>query len=326
MDKALTVLGRTFIGAGLLVFAFVAYQLWGTNITEARYQNRLQAEAERAFLTSDGGGGDPSTDGPPTTQNGGSTTAAPPNTTPAPPPAPAGSAVAVISIPKLGLQKAVVEGTNVDDLKRGPGHYEGTPLPGQPGNAAIAGHRTTYGAPFGALDDLVAGDEIRVSTRQGSFRYLVSKKSVVSPESVEVLNQTRDNRLTLTTCHPRYSAAQRLIIVATLDNRPAPAAPTTTAPPSTTTPPTTLRGAPPTQPPLAALPATNLDGATLSGTSVDKTPVVIWALLVLIVGLAVYIASRAWNRWLAYLIGAPIFLVVLFIFFENFSRLLPANA
>ena len=172
-DKILSAVGRAFIAAGILVFLFVGYQLWGTSISEARAQGRLQAQVNREFPTATTVAGQP----PNQTVN----------TTPAPPPAPAGNAVAVLRIPKINLEKTIVEGTGDSDLKKAPGHYKNTPLPGQPGNAAIAGHRTTYGAPFGDLDSLEAGDEIDVTTKQGSFVYRVTEKNVVSPNNVGVL-------------------------------------------------------------------------------------------------------------------------------------------
>ena len=89
--------------------------------------------------------------------------------------------MATIRIPKIGVDKAVIQGVGVPDLKKGPGHYPSTPLPGQPGNAAIAGHRTTYGAPFYRLDELAPGDKILVATKQGHFEYKVeSSKEVES--------------------------------------------------------------------------------------------------------------------------------------------------
>src|SRR5207302_2511071 len=91
-----------------------------------------------------------------------------------------------------------------------------TPMPGQPGNAAIAGHRTTYGAPFFNLNELQPGDPIFVTTRQGRFRYEVRETRTVSPSQLSVLNPTPDNRLTLTTCNPRFSASQRLVVVSQL--------------------------------------------------------------------------------------------------------------
>ncbi len=142
-----------------------------------------------------------------------------------------GSAMARIQIPAIGVDKTVVEGVRVSDLRKGPGHYPTTPLPGQAGNAAIAGHRTTYGAPFGEIDKLVPGDEIVLTTIQGEFTYLVIEQGeghghlIVAPTAVEVLDQDfRDspNRLTLTACHPKGSARQRIIVVAELVGEPAP--------------------------------------------------------------------------------------------------------
>src|SRR3546814_9958345 len=90
-------------------------------------------------------------------------------------------------------------------------------LPGPEGNAAIAGHRTTYGAPFNRIDELVPGDEIIVQTIQGEFRYTMTEQLIVSPSQVDVLDDKGDNRLTLAACHPKYSARERIIVVAQLD-------------------------------------------------------------------------------------------------------------
>ncbi len=166
-----------------------------------------------------------------------------PTTTPEPTPDPAwlemlypkwGSALARIHIPSLGVSKTVVEGVRVSDLRKGPGHYPNTPLPGQAGNVAIAGHRTTYGAPFGDIDKLAPGNQIFVETIQGRFVYQVVAQEdgqghfIVQPRAVEVLSQDfRDhpNRLTLTACHPKGSARQRIIVVAELVGKPAPTYP-----------------------------------------------------------------------------------------------------
>ena len=139
----------------------------------------------------------------------------------------AGEAIARILIPAIDLDTIVVAGVQIDDLRRGPGHYSTTPLPGQPGNAAIAGHRTTYGAPFGRLNELDAGDAIIVETLQGRFTYRVLPGQpgmaghtlgfrIVAPTALEVLDDVGDNRLTLTTCHPKYSSKKRLIVHAAL--------------------------------------------------------------------------------------------------------------
>ena len=193
-------LGRTFISTGVLVLLFVIYELYGTSLQEASAQNHLKnkikSEAHNALTTA--------------------TTIAPALYVPPPPP-PAGDALATLRIDKLGLYKAVVEGVDTNDLKKGPGHYAGTPLPGEAGNVAIAGHRTTYGAPFYRINELVNGDPILVTTKQGTFTYEVSDQKVVGPNDNFVLDNTPDkNILTLTTCHPRFSASQRLIVIATL--------------------------------------------------------------------------------------------------------------
>ena len=145
-------------------------------------------------------------------------------------PAP-GEAVARITIPAIDVHEIVVAGVGTEDLRKGPGHYGSTPLPGQPGNAAIAGHRTTYGAPFGRIDELSPGDKIIVETLQGTFVYRVVQGSVhlsgqitghriVAPSAVEVLDDYGDNRLTLTSCHPEYSSRQRIVVHATLAGEP----------------------------------------------------------------------------------------------------------
>src|SRR5947209_7988361 len=157
--------GRTLIWVGVLILLFVAYQLWGTGISEARDQHRLRKQFEAIK--------------PPTVIA--------PNPADIPPPSPEGDAVAIIKIPKINVDKAVVQGVGTEDLKKGPGHYPTTPMPGQKGNAAIAGHRTTYGHPFYDLDQLKAGDPILVTTKLGKFRYEVEDSKSVSPHDVAVL-------------------------------------------------------------------------------------------------------------------------------------------
>jgi sortase A len=317
--------GRGFIAVGVLLLLFVVYQLWGTGIQEARAQDDLREEFERTLVEVERATTTTTTAARP----GASTTTTapgPPDTTPPPPPT--GAAVAIMRIPDIGLEKVVVEGVSVSDLKRAPGHYPGTPLPGQAGNAAIAGHRTTYGAPFGDLDELDVGDPILVTTRDGRFRYEVSAKFVVAPERVDVLDPTEDDRLTLTTCHPRYSARQRLIVVAALIGPAADAPPPTTttttvagSTPSTAAPGTTTTTAATT----TTTAAPDLLSAGLSGEDASEWPAVLWGALAGLVWLAAWLLGRRWRRWPAYLIGTPVFLVVLFVFFENVARLLPAN-
>lgn len=216
------------IWVGVLLMGFAGYQLWGTNLAEASSQNKLDDEfakflAETApttvvpqeQTTTSTMVNDPSVP---------ATSAVPTTTVPLDPPPVVlpGAAVARIEIPKIGVDKIVVSGVGVSDLRRAPGHYVSTPMPGEPGNAGIAGHRTTYGAPFNRLDELAQGDEIFVTTRSGRFVYSVRTIDVVSPRDRTVLQPTEDNRLTLTTCHPKFSARQRLIVVADLMSTPVP--------------------------------------------------------------------------------------------------------
>jgi sortase A len=305
--RVLGAVGRVLITAGVLVLLFVVYQLWGTGIQEARAQNSLENEFEE-FLAE--AGVDPAAEGATT-----STTA--PTATTVPPPAPPdGDAAAHLLIPDIGVDKIVVEGVSVADLKRGPGHYPGSPLPGQAGNAAIAGHRTTYGAPFFRLDELDTGDEILVTTLQGSFRYEVAETQIVSSRAVEVLNDFGDNRLTLTACHPKYSARQRIVVVARLaaDITPAPA-----PPPGQTDGSVEIPG----EANESTLEA-GLD-AGLSGERASAWPAVMLGLACALIWLAAWLVAKMARPVVAYAVGAPFFFVTLFFFYESFARLLPAN-
>jgi sortase A len=127
-----------------------------------------------------------------------------------------GDSLTRIKIPALGLDTVVVEGTTPSALRAGAGHYPQTPLPCEGGNVSIAGHRTTYGRPFGNVDQLKPGDTIELTTPIGGCVYQVAKAPfVVAPTDMSVIDPTGERSLTLTTCHPKGSAAQRLIIRAT---------------------------------------------------------------------------------------------------------------
>jgi len=213
-----------------------------------------------------------------------------------------------IRIPKIGVQRYVVEGVGREDLKKGPGHYPGTPLPGQVGNAAIAGHRTTYGAPFFDLDRLEPGDESFASTVRGEYRYEVYQKLVVAPTDVWVVDNTPDAQLTLTTCNPKYSARERLVIKARLvpDASDAPVE----VPPST---------APAERPGLDSL-AEGLDGSRQS-----LGPAYGWGAVAALVGLAWWWCFRRWRHPLTWVAGVVPFLAVLLVFYVCLERVLPAG-
>ena len=128
-----------------------------------------------------------------------------------------GDSLTRIQIPKLNVDTIVVEGTTASALRAGAGHYVSTPLPCENGNVGIAGHRTTYGKPFANLDRLVAGDRIILTTPVGSCTYEVAKEPfIVKPTNLDVVADNPTTReLTLTTCHPKHSAKQRLVVKAT---------------------------------------------------------------------------------------------------------------
>ena len=182
-------MGRTFIAAGVTILAFLAYQLFGTNVVTQRDQNRLRAHFV-AEASDDSTGTN------------------------------LGEGIAIIRIPKIGLDRIVVEGVGVEDLKKGPGHFPGTALPGQKGNVVISGHRTTYGAPFYRLDELAVGDKITLVDLTDTYTYKVTETKIVKPTDLTVVVPSTDSRLTLTTCHPRFSARQRLIVIASLVEKP----------------------------------------------------------------------------------------------------------
>jgi sortase A len=129
----------------------------------------------------------------------------------------AGEPLGRIAIPKIGADFVVVQGTDSASLRKGPGHYPSTTFPGLPGTVAIAGHRTTYLAPFRRVDDLRHGDPIVVTMPYGRFTYLVQRTQIVKPTALWVTRDVGYQRLVLSACNPLYSAAQRIIVFARLE-------------------------------------------------------------------------------------------------------------
>jgi sortase A len=128
-----------------------------------------------------------------------------------------GQAMGRITMPRIGVSDVFVEGTGSGDLRKGPGHYPGTPLPGEHGTVAIAGHRTTYGAPFRRIDELEPGDRIDLRMPYGDFTYRVERTRIVPPTETSVTARVDHDRLILSACHPLYSAAKRIVVFARLD-------------------------------------------------------------------------------------------------------------
>lgn len=201
--------GQTLITVGMVLLLFCVYELWITNLVTEREQQRLGADLQREWA------GPPS--GPSELAPGGVRPVA----------VELGTGFAVLRIPRLGsdYSQVVVEGTSVEDLKKGPGRLTGTAVPGELGNTVLSGHRTTYGAPFQRLDELQPGDAVVLETRDTWFTYRVTGTQIVAPTAVEVtypvpgqLGATPTEKvLTLTTCHPRFSARQRMIVSGTLE-------------------------------------------------------------------------------------------------------------
>ena len=259
LSRVLGVVGRVCIGLGVLTLLFVAYQLWGTGLITAQAQDGLDnefdslveeaenldaaliAQAPEAAPTPDTGDVDDDDAVEPEVEvetdeeraareeaerNAAAEIELLSNLLWQDP----GEPVSKLRMPTINVDWTVVAGVGTDELAKGPGHYPGTTLPGMPGNAGIAGHRTTWGAPFNRIDELEPGDEIFVETLQGDFTYRVMEQDsgkghfIVSPERVDVLDQDFEeapNRITLTACHPKFSARQRIIVVGELVGEPA---------------------------------------------------------------------------------------------------------
>jgi len=205
-------LGQILITFGAVVLLFCVYELEVTGLYTAQQQDRLGRQLTQQWAQE-------------------------PNT-PAQPGQPArpvpvalslGGALARLHVPRFGAEyaKVVVEGVATEDLKRGPGHYPGTALPGALGNVVLSGHRTTYGQPFNRLDELNPGDAVVLETRDTWFTYRVTGTTIVSPTAIEATypvpgragQPPTQHLLTMTTCNPKYSARQRLVVRAVLQGK-----------------------------------------------------------------------------------------------------------
>ena len=198
----LGVAGDVFVTAGVLLLLFVGWQLWWTDVTANHTQDATVQSLTRDFATATG----------PATEQ--------------PKPVTFGAAFAIVRIPRLGADYArpLLEGTSRDILQDGIGHYDHTAAPGAVGNFAVAGHRTTYGRPFHDIDRLRTGDLIVVETRTAYNVYAVRRHEIVKPTDVRVIAAVPDQPgatptgrwMTMTACHPKYSAAQRYVVFAAL--------------------------------------------------------------------------------------------------------------
>lgn len=128
-----------------------------------------------------------------------------------------GKAIGRIDIPAADIEYVIVEGTDPNTLEKGPGHYPETALPGQGKTIGVAGHRTTYGAPFHDIDKIVEGDEITIEMPYATFTYAVEKIDIVAPTEIGIIDDIGRERLVLTACHPLYSAAERYAVFGRLE-------------------------------------------------------------------------------------------------------------
>ena len=215
--------GQLLITLGIIILLFVVYELWVTGLYTKAQQHKLLNQLTKQWDGQIRGGvGEISTLNPRIAH------------------VPLGSGIAVLYIPKFGrgYHMVVVEGTGTSDLEKGPGHYPGTAFPGQVGNFAVAGHRTTYLHPFYNINELKAGNKIVLETKTMWFTYTVQDspptkgyphvpyQEIVNPTDVAVAYSVPDQpnpdakpslkMLTFTSCNPRYSAAQRIVVHAIL--------------------------------------------------------------------------------------------------------------
>lgn len=279
--RSLEQFGRALAAVGVVVSAFLVFEFVFTGLVHERSQADLLASFKQRIQTT-------TLDAP----NAGLTEQSP---------------VALLFIPKIGLSQIVVEGTTPNDLKLGPGHLRAAPLPGEFGNAVIAGRRTTYGAPFKSLGLLHPGDSITVTTGQGVFAYVVSSVRSVGAGQASPLTATLDTRLTLVTSDPAFMPSRRLIVTARL-------APVIQA--------GDAKGSPvavATRPPVAVA----IDELGLTGESGGVALALVFGQLLI---LAIWLTRRFGRRWplsLTVLFATPALLGLAVLFFSNIDRLLP---
>jgi sortase A len=212
---------------------------------------------------------------------------------------PKGVPVAVVQIPAIGLNQVVVEGSRSTQLRKGPGHVVGTSLPGQPGNAVIAGRRTLYRGPFGRIGSLHEGDTITVTTGEGKSTYKVNEVGTLTPGNGSFVQNQADNRLTLFTSSSPWSADGRLVVSATLQSKPYAA--------------TQLQR------------TLDADGLGLTGERDAAPNLLVWLELLAGAALLTAFLSTRWSRSRTWLVCAPVLALLLWLFFESATRLLPAT-
>ena len=221
MRRNIQVLGWTLIWSGVFIFGYLGYQLFVTDLINAGVQSEAADALEETFESE-----------PPTAAEQidpvdylGPDETLPPETPelvefhPMVPPE-TGTSLAFLRIPKIEVDEVLFEGVDRQTLKSGPGHMESTPLPGEPGNSVLSGHRTTHGRPFFDFDLLVVGDDIEVETAIGTHVYRIREMRIVLPTDVWVTDDRPGGWMTLTTCNPKFSARERLVVWAEMISGP----------------------------------------------------------------------------------------------------------
>ncbi|CAN5170866.1 class E sortase [soil metagenome] len=209
------VLGELFITAGVLVLLFLGWQLWLNDLIVGNQQNKQASQLSQTWAKSD-----PAHPASPDRPDPGEPVVAaePANA----------QQFATLIVPRFGAdyQRPIAEGVGTDDvLDVGVGHYPGTQMPGAVGNVALAAHRTTWGAPFSSIADLQVGDSIYIETQDGWYKYVFRSLEYVQPTGVGVLDAVpqspdatpTDRLLTMTSCNPKFSAAERFIAYSVFD-------------------------------------------------------------------------------------------------------------
>ncbi|MBV9950773.1 MAG: sortase [Acidimicrobiia bacterium] len=266
--------GRGLTVLGLLVLAFVVYLVAITPLMQGRDQRGLDRRFRSYVETQQ-------------TWIGGEI--------------PEGEPVAKLEIPSIGFQQIVIEGTDGSQLRKGPGHERTSALPGQAGNAVIECRRVTYGAPCLHLDRLAEGDLIEATTGQAITRYLVTKVFEVSRKGVDVIDPTRDNRLTLVTSAPLLRASRRLVVTAELQRKEP--LPTEAARP------TDLR----------------TDELGLHGDRSGGFGVLLWLEALALAAVGAVLLRRRWSRWTTWLVMAPIIALLVVLVFDSVAPVLPST-
>jgi sortase A len=213
-----------------------------------------------------------------------------------------GDPVAVLTIPRFGLDTVVIEGTSSSATMSGPGHLVSSPLPGRPGNSVVIGRRTTFGGAFKQLSELAAGDQIQVSTGVGQFTYRVEKTITVSPGSEDVIGPAPFgiNTLTLVTSEPAYSVNGRIAVIASLDGDPAAA---------------------PSSPPMLL----SSSETGMGGDPAAIGPVVLWAEALIAACVFFLWVRRHLSARVGWLLGAPLVIALSWATFLALARLMPAT-